>query len=134
MLLPLADFGFGPALNLFEEHCNAVGDLPPLELHVPDLLYPGVYVVETSHQVHAIDGVPTSTDSLAGSLDTSRASHSVASPEWTDGNAHDPGITTLEFFGWAAESLAFGVALALGLGTEASSSHRRQSATLDPPP
>jgi hypothetical protein len=106
----------------------------PLELRVPDLLYPGVYVVETSHQAHAIEGVPTSTDGLAGSLDSARFFQSVASPEWTDGNAHDPGITTLELFGWAAESLAFGVALALGLGAEASASHRRQSVALDPPP
>ena len=102
---------------------------------MPELLYPGVYLVERGTQARPIEGVATSTEGLvAESLDGSRMVPSMAAPEWTDRNDHDPGVTMLELFGWTREALAFGVALALGLGTEASTSHRRQSVALDPPP
>jgi hypothetical protein len=125
-----------PALNHREDSCNAVRYLPSFGDDMPELLYPGVYLVETCNHAHAIEGVSTSTEGLvAGIVDGARMSHHpVGTPEWTDGNAHDPGVTMLELFGWTTESLAFGVALALGLDTAAVDSHRRQATALDPPP
>lgn len=74
---------------------------------MPGLLYPGVYLVESSTRAHSIEGVTTSTDGLVdGTMDGSRMASSIATPEWTDGNDRDPGVTTLEPFGWATESLA----------------------------
>ena len=33
--------------------------------------------------------------------------NAVASPDWSDFNAHDPGLAALELLAWVAEPLAF---------------------------
>ena len=54
-----------------------------------EVLHPGVFLEEVAFRAHPIEGVSTS------------------QPDWTDTNAHDPGITLLEFPAYAAESLAY---------------------------
>ena len=52
-------------------------------------VYPGVFLTEVAFQSHPVEGVPTST------------------PEWTDANRLDPGISLLQLFAWSAESLVY---------------------------
>lgn len=53
-------------------------------------LHPGVYVVELPCEVHPIDGVQTS---------------GPPAPDWTQHNAHDPGVSLLQLFAFLPESL-----------------------------
>ena len=58
-------------------------------------LYPGVYVTELPAEPHAIDGVATS--SGAGSH----------APQWTQGHAHDPGLTLPQLMPFLDEPLSY---------------------------
>jgi hypothetical protein len=55
-------------------------------------LHPGVYVVELPCQVHPIDGVQTS---------------GTPAPDWTEHNAHDPGVSLLQLFSFLTEGLFY---------------------------
>ena len=74
-----------------------------------EYLAPGVYVTEIASDAKPIDGVSTSTAGLIGS-DTvavlQRLVHHPA-PDWTQHNAHDPGVALLELLAWLSESLAY---------------------------
>lgn len=63
--------------------------------------YPGVYVQEVATRMHPIEGVSTSTTGL---LHAQQAAHT---PEWTDHNAGDPGVTLLQLFAFLGESLTY---------------------------
>lgn len=65
--------------------------------------YPGVYIEEVSFRAKPIDGVSTSTAGLIG------ATHHEAAhtPEWTDFNGADPGITLMQVQAWIAESQVY---------------------------
>jgi hypothetical protein len=54
-----------------------------------EYLHPGVYLTEVSFRSHPIEGVSTS------------------QTDWTEPNAHDPGVTLLQFPAFAAESLFY---------------------------
>ena len=70
--------------------------------------YPGVYLVETATRATPIDGVTTSggNDRLQHSATVSFAQPSLApTPEWTDANTGDPGVTLLELLTYSLEAL-----------------------------
>jgi hypothetical protein len=64
-------------------------------------LYPGVYVSEITFSAKPIDGVP------AASAHTDTGHASVPSPDWTEHNPSDPGVTLAQLFAWVGESLLF---------------------------
>jgi hypothetical protein len=66
-------------------------------------LYPGLYVSEIPFDANPIEGVSTASP-LAG---TARAT--VRSPDWTEHNPSDAGITLAQLFVWIGESSLFGV-------------------------
>lgn len=92
---------------------------------------PGVFVTEVDFCAKSIEGVPTSTEGLAGpdELELARAPSIAAAPSWTDANQSDPGVTFLELFAWIGDSLAyradldpraaFGAGIVSGLDVEA---------------
>ena len=57
-------------------------------------VYPGVYLAEVEFQAKPIDGVPT-----AGPV--------VHTPEWTNFNSSDPGVTLVELLSFLSESLLY---------------------------
>jgi hypothetical protein len=74
-----------------------------------EISFPGVYLTEISLAAKSIEGVSTSTADLA---ETSRRdlflhSPSAGSPEWTDANQSDPGMTFAELFAWVTEALSY---------------------------
>jgi hypothetical protein len=76
---------------------------------MPEYLAPGVYVEEVEAQLHPIPGVATSPDeqtwsSIAADFRRTLDSHT---PEWTDVNDSDPGVTILEMFAFLSESLLY---------------------------
>src|SRR5262245_24877600 len=70
---------------------------------MPEYLAPGVYVVEVDTHATPIPGVSTSTEARLGSL-LALWRERVRTPEWTDANVHDPGITLVELFAYLAEA------------------------------
>ena len=77
---------------------------------MPEYLAPGVYVTEIASGAKPIDGVSTSTTDLIGRTvvaELQRLSGRPAAPDWTDHNAHDPGVALLELFAWLTESLLY---------------------------
>jgi hypothetical protein len=93
---------------------------------MPEISYPAVYVAEVAFHAQAIDGVQTSTAGfVAGGFAGERGAPQLAtpSPDWSDANSHDPGLTTLELFDWPLLSLRMHPALtgiASGLAVDAS--------------
>lgn len=65
--------------------------------------YPGVFLEEIPTGVHPIDGVPTSTAAAASTADGLPAH----TPEWTNHNEGDPGVTMLQLFAFLTESLLY---------------------------
>ena len=69
-------------------------------------LYPGVYVTEVASGVKPIDGVATSTADTAA-LQAASHARLPHTPDWTNHNDSDPGVTLLQMFGWLSESTLF---------------------------
>lgn len=69
--------------------------------------YPGVYVTEVSTAPRSIEGVPTSTSEVIGPETIVKVQRLIdhVTPDWTDANLHDPGVTLLEFAAWIVESI-----------------------------
>jgi phage tail-like protein len=76
---------------------------------MPEIQYPGVYVVELSSSPRSIQGVSTSTSDVIGTDVIARLQRLVEQVplNWTDNNQSDPGIALLELLAWLAEALAF---------------------------
>jgi hypothetical protein len=75
---------------------------------MPRFVNPGVYVEEIAAEPHPIPGVPTSTDADLSALAAElRRAARAWSPEWTDFNDGDPGVTVLEVFAFLAESVLY---------------------------
>jgi hypothetical protein len=76
---------------------------------VIELRYPGVFVVELATHPTPIEGVPTAStgaDALQqAALDSGTARLPAATPEWTDANPGDPGITLLEILAYTLDAL-----------------------------
>ncbi|HEY6514387.1 MAG TPA: hypothetical protein VI032_20590, partial [Burkholderiaceae bacterium] len=70
-------------------------------------LYPGVYVTEVASGVKPIDGVATSTADAAALQAASRHAGLAHTPDWTNHNDNDPGVTLLQMFAWLSESTLF---------------------------
>ena len=72
-------------------------------------LYPGVYLAEVEFNAKPIDGVPTTQPGELGvaSHAVERAAHPAHTPEWTDHQAGDPGVTLVEVFGFLGDSLLY---------------------------
>lgn len=74
---------------------------------MPEYLYPGVYLEETSSPPRPIPGVSTSTGAFtleAVSGDLKRVVRAYA-PDWTASQGSDPGLTFLELFAFLTETL-----------------------------
>jgi hypothetical protein len=67
--------------------------------------YPGVYLSEVAFSAKPIDGVSTSTGLASAGAAASRIP--AHTPEWTDHNGSDPGVTLVQLFGWLSESDLF---------------------------
>ena len=83
-----------------------------------EYLHPGVYVTEIPFAAKPIDGVPTST--AQGGL-THAALHSaslpsVPSPDWTQHNDGDPGVTFLQMLAWLGDLSLFRTVANVGWG------------------
>ncbi|MEO8188873.1 MAG: hypothetical protein ABI682_00920 [Acidobacteriota bacterium] len=96
---------------------------------MPEYLYPGVYLEETSAPPSPIPGVPTSTgaftlEALRADLEGVLRAHV---PDWTGGQDSDPGVTIVELFAFLAETL---LSSATVLTDEGRGAARRASAAL----
>ena len=58
-------------------------------------LYPGVYVTELPAEPHPIDGVATSSGA------------DTHAPQWTQGHAHDPGLTLSQLMAFLGEATSY---------------------------
>src|SRR4051812_19544409 len=76
---------------------------------MPEYLAPGVYVVEIGATAHSIPGVPTRIDDedLRALALAMRERLGRFSPDWTDFNNSDPGVTVLELVAWISEALIY---------------------------
>ena len=76
---------------------------------MPEYLAPGVYVEEVAFNAKPIPGVPTAVgdDELRAIALMLRERLAWFSPQWTDANHHDPGVTLLELFAFLGESLTY---------------------------
>ncbi|HZB37994.1 MAG TPA: hypothetical protein VE443_08345 [Beijerinckiaceae bacterium] len=76
---------------------------------MPEYLAPGVYVEEVAFNAKPIPGVPTAIgdDELRAIARLLRERLAPFSPQWTDPNHHDPGVTLLELFAFLGESLTY---------------------------
>ena len=76
---------------------------------MPEILHPGVYVVEVKGGVRSIEGVPTSTADFvdAALLVRLKALAEIAAPGWTDTNEHDPGVALLSLVAWLSEATLY---------------------------
>jgi hypothetical protein len=74
---------------------------------MPEYLAPGVYVVEVEWRAKSIPGVPThiNDEELRAIALIIRERLARFSPQWTDFNDSDPGVTLLELFAFLTESL-----------------------------
>ena len=72
-------------------------------------LYPGVYVTELAFHAKPIDGVSTSVpaNDVAHAAAHGAELPAEPSPDWTQHNPSDPGITLVQVFAWLGESLLF---------------------------
>jgi hypothetical protein len=75
-------------------------------------MYPGVYLAEVEFSAKSIDGVPTTQpgvvdDFRVDSRAVERAALPAHTPEWTNLQAGDPGVTLVELFGFLTESLLY---------------------------
>jgi len=75
----------------------------------PEYLAPGIYVVEVEWRAKPIPGVPTRIDDeeLRAIALSIRERLARFSPQWTDFNEHDPGVTLIELFAFLTESLLY---------------------------
>lgn len=69
-------------------------------------LYPGVYVTEIAFRAQPIDGVSTSTAPFDPAHAT-REAVVAPTPDWTEHNQSDPGLTLVQLFAFLGESLLF---------------------------
>jgi hypothetical protein len=76
---------------------------------MPEYLAPGVCVVEVEWRAKPIPGVPTRIDDeeLRAIALIVRERLARFSPQWTDFNDDDPGVTLLELFAWVGEVLMY---------------------------
>jgi hypothetical protein len=72
---------------------------------MPEIRYPGVYIVKTEATAKPIPGVSLSDRTLAAIVADVRRHLKVLAPEWTDRNSRDPGVTLVELLAWVAEQL-----------------------------
>src|SRR3954471_20154818 len=74
-----------------------------------EYLAPGIYVVEVEWRAKPIPGVPTRIDDeeLRAIALIIRERLARFSPQWTDFNDSDPGVTLLELFAFLTESLLY---------------------------
>ena len=68
-------------------------------------LYPGVYVSEVAFSAKPIEGVSTTHPSTAANA--AREAAPFATPEWTQHNQSDPGITLVQLSAWLGDSLLY---------------------------
>ena len=75
----------------------------------PEYLAPGIYVVEVEWRAKPIPGVPTHIDDEELRAISLIVHERLArfSPQWTDFNESDPGLTLLELFAFLTESLLY---------------------------
>ncbi|HET7524512.1 MAG TPA: hypothetical protein VFK10_01085 [Burkholderiaceae bacterium] len=64
-------------------------------------LYPGVYVSEVPFSAKPIEGVSVSSAPMQTSAQ--REPMLPATPDWTQHNQHDPGITFAQLFSWVGD-------------------------------
>ena len=76
---------------------------------MPEYLAPGIYVVEVEWRAKPIPGVPThiNDEELRATALIIRERLARFSPQWTDFNDSDPGVTLLELFAWVGEALIY---------------------------
>ena len=76
---------------------------------MPEYLAPGIYVVEVEWRAQPIPGVPThiNDEELRAIALIIRERLARFSPQWTDFNDSDPGVTLLELFAFLTESLLY---------------------------
>jgi hypothetical protein len=74
-----------------------------------EISFPGVYLTEVAFAAKTIEGVATSTADLSETSEHDRfiPSPSAGTPEWTDANQSDPGVTFPELFAWITEALSY---------------------------
>jgi len=70
-----------------------------------DRLYPGGFLSELALHATPIDGVATSTP--VGGAHAAESHVPAHTPDWTDLAPHDPGVTLLEAWAYAGESLMY---------------------------
>lgn len=72
-------------------------------------LYPGVFLTEIPFNAKPIDGVSVSTPHAHAADIAAHAAHlpSEPTPQWTQANPHDPGVTLLGLFAWLDQSLVY---------------------------
>ncbi|HEU5297402.1 MAG TPA: hypothetical protein VFU71_21670 [Burkholderiaceae bacterium] len=68
-------------------------------------MYPGVYLSEVAFNARPIDGVSTSSPLARASAERDHAM--PVTPQWTQHNQGDPGITLVQLSAWLGESLLF---------------------------
>jgi hypothetical protein len=95
-----------------------------------EYLAPAVYLTEIPFSATPIEGVSTSTADLAGPTAGARQSP-AHTPEWTDLNQGDPGVTLLELFSWPDLSIlyrtGFGAGSVGGLSIDGDNGSRKLS-------
>jgi hypothetical protein len=76
---------------------------------MPEYLAPGINVVEVEWRAKPIPGVPThiNDEELRATALIIRERLARFSPQWTDFNDSDPGVTLLELFAFLTESLLY---------------------------
>ena len=79
---------------------------PTTEAPGAGALHPSVYLQELPSSAKSIEGVATSTAGLAGASAGRVPAHT---PEWTNFNDSDPGITLAQLHAWLSESSLYGV-------------------------
>jgi len=67
-------------------------------------LYPGVYVAELPTEARPIEGVNVSTGPVDGAAAQTVHPHT---PEWTDHNQSDPGVTLVQLCAFLGETLLY---------------------------
>lgn len=70
-------------------------------------LHPGVYVTEIAFQAKPIDGISTSTAPFSPAQAATHEAVVAPTPDWTQRNHGDPGVTLLQLFAFLRESLLF---------------------------
>jgi hypothetical protein len=96
-------------------------------------MYPGVYLAEVEFSAKSIDGVTTTqpgvVDDLRAVSDAvERAAQPAHTPEWTNLQAGDPGVTLVELFSFVTESLLYRTDLSATAGKYIGETEKRLGA------